>query len=141
MQSLDESVRQAVLKWLSFADEDLQYARHGLTITDNPPNRLIAYHAQQCVEKNLKAYLIFRKYDFPYSHDISTLLEICARFSMWAEQIRDSEELTPYAITHRYPGEDDDVTLEEAKRAIQIADRVRQIVRQGLRDEGMDIAI
>ncbi|MBI5473150.1 MAG: HEPN domain-containing protein [Ignavibacteriae bacterium] len=137
----EDPILNKVKKWLAFADEDLQYARHGLAIQNNPPYRLIAYHAQQCVEKHLKAYLVFHKCDFPYSHNISNLLDICSRFATWTEQIRDAEELTPFAITTRYPGEDDDVSLEEASKAIQIAERVRQVVKQGLTDEGLGKAV
>jgi HEPN domain-containing protein len=57
-------------KWLAYAEEDLRLAKHGLTMSSSCPYRLIAYHAQQCAEKYLKAYLVFKRVDFPYTHNI-----------------------------------------------------------------------
>ena len=35
------------------------------------------FHAQQAAEKLLKAYLIWREVDFPFTHNLSTLLLRC----------------------------------------------------------------
>jgi HEPN domain-containing protein len=53
----------------------------------------------------------------------------------WTEQLRDAEELTPYVITARYPGEDEEVTEDEARRAFDVAVRVQEVVRRALADE------
>jgi hypothetical protein len=45
---------------ISYAEEDLRFAEHGLTISSSCPYRLIAYHAQQCAEKCLKGYWMLR---------------------------------------------------------------------------------
>ena len=72
---LEELARQAH-QWVVYADEDLVLARHGLTLGDEAPLRLIAYHAQQCAEKYPKAYLVWKGIDFPYTHNIARLLEL-----------------------------------------------------------------
>jgi HEPN domain-containing protein len=136
MSDARTDIEKEVQEWLDFAAEDLRYAQHGLTLTNEEPTRLIAYHAQQCVEKNLKAYLIFRKYKFDYSHSIAYLLDCCARFSLWADSLRDAEELTPYAVTARYPGIATPLNLDDARRAIQLAGRVASTVHEALADEG-----
>jgi len=59
-----------------------QWARHALTLTSGCPHRLIAYHAQQCAEKYLKAYLVSAGVDFPYTHNISRLLELCEQHAV-----------------------------------------------------------
>jgi len=46
------------LQWLAHAGEDLTMARHTLKLKSSCPYRLIAYHAQQCAEKSLKAFLV-----------------------------------------------------------------------------------
>lgn len=138
MSAPESDVRHKVQQWLTYADEDLWLARHGLTITiAPPPYRLIAYHAQQCAEKYLKAYLVLRRVDFPYTHNIAHLLDLCSAQAPWAESLRDAEELTPFAITARYPGEDEEVTHAEAIRSLDLADRVRTTVRQAVREVGM----
>jgi HEPN domain-containing protein len=50
----------------------------------------------------------------------------------------EAEELTPYAITTRYPGEDEQVTKQEALRAIDISEKVRKIIRKVLRKDGLN---
>jgi len=123
-------------QWMIYGDEDLRLARHALTLLSGCPYRLIAYHAQQCAEKYLKAYLVYHRIDFPYTHNISRLLELCEENSSWPSKIREAEELTPFAITARYPGEDEKVTKKEALRAVGIAAKIRQTVRSTLRKEG-----
>jgi HEPN domain-containing protein len=139
MKLPDPPILEKVKQWLAYADEDLRLARYGFSMPERPPYRLIAYHAQQCAEKHLKAYLVFHAVDFPFSHNLRRLLELCATQANWAEQLRDADELTPYAITARYPGEDEEVSEVEARRAVEIALRVRQTVRQSLHREGFDV--
>jgi len=102
--SAPDAVLRKVYQWLAYADEDLRLAQHSLTITiASPPYRLIAYHAQQCAEKCLKAHLVLQHVDFPYTHNLAHLLDLCAPHVPWTESLRDAEELTPFAITARYP--------------------------------------
>ena len=135
MKPTDAEVAQKVRQWLDFAEEDLRLARHGFSVPGSPPYRLIAYHAQQCAEKYLKAYLVLHGIDFPFTHNIARLLELVPQEASWTEQLRDAEELTPYVITARYPGEDEEVTEDEARRAFDVAVRVQEVVRRALADE------
>ena len=128
-----ELVRKA-RKWVSYAEEDLRLAKHGLTISSSCPYRLIAYHAQQCAEKYLKAYLVYKQVDFPYTHNIRSLLQLCT--GDWVAEISDADELTPYAVTTRYPGVDDRVTRKDASNALELSEEVRKVVRRVFREEG-----
>jgi HEPN domain-containing protein len=134
----DPEILRKVSHWLEFAEEDLRLARHGLTLTSGVPYRLIAFHAQQCAEKYLKAYLVYHGIDFPYTHNIARLLELCAQKGDWVIEVSEAEELTPFAITARYPGEDEKVTEKESVHAIEVAEKVRNIVRKALHRDGMD---
>jgi HEPN domain-containing protein len=139
MKLPDVEILQKVRQWLEFGDEDLRLARHGLTLKTSVPYRLIAFHGQQCVEKMLKAFLVFHEIDFPYTHNISHLLELCAKHADWASAVSEAEELTPFAITARYPGEDEKVSRKECLRAVEIAAKVREIVRKDLSQKGLDL--
>jgi HEPN domain-containing protein len=136
MNPPNTEIFRKVKQWMIYGDEDLRLARHALTLLSGCPYRLIAYHAQQCTEKYLKAYLVYHCIDFPYTHNISRLLELCEENSRWPGKIYEAEELTPFAITARYPGEDEKVTKKEALRAMDIAAKVRQTVRKTLKKEG-----
>ncbi len=136
MSSRDPDVLSWVFKWLRYGDDDLRLARHGLKL-QHSPHHLIAYHAQQCAEKHLKAYLVLRGVDFPFTHNIARLLELCSEQVSWADSLREAEVLTPFAVTTRYPSGIEEVTKGEARRAIRIAEQVRQVVRQALMQEGL----
>jgi HEPN domain-containing protein len=138
MKLPDAPIIEKARQWLAYAEEDLRAARHGFSMPETPPCRVIAFHAQQCAEKYLKAYLVFQGVDFPFTHSLRRLLDLCAPVAAWAEQLRDAEELSPYAITARYPGEDLIVSGAEARRAVEIAERVREVVRAALREEGFE---
>lgn len=137
--SPDETLR-AVEEWFARADEDLNLAVYAFGMPEQRrPYRLIAYHAQQCAEKCLKAFLVYHNVEFPYTHNIGRLLTLCERLAPWAQGVSDAKELTAYGITARYPGEDFLVTEEEARRLVGLAERVRTTVRSALRESGMGL--
>ena len=119
-----EEIIAKVREWAMHADDDLRVAQHTLSMQENCPYRLVAYHAQQCAEKYFKAFLVFHRIDFPFTHNIARLLELCSEHADWAGSLTDAEELTPFALTARYPGDDEPVTDQEARRAIEIAGNV-----------------
>jgi HEPN domain-containing protein len=139
MPNPDPEIIKKVLQWLVFADEDLELASNALNNNDNGPYRLIAYHCQQCAEKYLKAYLVYHNVDFPYTHSIRRLLQLCARYATWPQSLENAKELTPYAITTRYPGEYEEVTEEEANRSISLAQQVRDCIRTELKKLGLNL--
>lgn len=138
MDKPDSYLLEKAGQWAAHADEDLRWAEHGFELSGGQACKLIAYHAQQCVEKYLKAYLVLKGVDFPYTHNIAHLLELCAASAHWTDQLRDAEELTPFAISARYPADEDDVTESDARQSVSIARRVQDIVRQALHEEGIE---
>jgi HEPN domain-containing protein len=134
----DQDHIENVILWMSYADEDLGLANYAMKMPGSRPYRLIAYHAQQCAEKYLKAYLVYHDIDFPYTHDIKKLLNLCGS-NIWIEKIKEAEELTPYAISARYPGMDEPVTEDEAHHAVDLASKVKKTIGKVLADDGMTI--
>ena len=117
---------------LDYAEDDLKFARHGLTLGEKAPFRLVAYHAQQCAEKALKAFLVYHREDFPFTHNISILLELCEKSADWPTRLQEAEMLTSYAISVRYPGIDESVTFQQARAAILLAQKVKEKVNASL---------
>lgn len=61
------------------------------------------FHAQQAVEKCLKAYLAHRDVEFPYTHNLAKLIEICAGLDPAFRSLLPAvAPLTPYAVEMRY---------------------------------------
>lgn len=72
MERSPEEMLRAVGEWRTRADEDLNLAIYAFGMPEQRrPYRLIAYHAQQCAEKCLKAFLVYHNVEFPYTHTTS----------------------------------------------------------------------
>ena len=71
-----EEILSVVREWLEKADNDLKNAAYTLTLGAEGPTDTICFHSQQCVEKCLKAFLVFIEIDFPKIHDIEELINL-----------------------------------------------------------------
>ena len=133
-----QRIHKVVKQWLEHAEDDLRLAKHAFKLSSSRPYKLIAFHAQQCAEKYLKAFLALKKVDFPYTHNISLLLEMSSKNAEWVKALREAETLTDYAVTARYPGTEK-VTKEDAEIAVKIANKVRSVVKKALKQEGLKL--
>ncbi len=68
-----DPVITVIREWLLKADNDLLTATHTLTLGVKCPTDTVCFHAQQCVEKHIKALLVFRATSFPKKHNIAVL--------------------------------------------------------------------
>jgi len=119
------------LAWVQRAEEDWLLARSALR-RKVPLIYGTTFHAQQCVEKYLKALLLSWRQAFPRTHDLIALHDLCMRNSISVPVDQDKlERLAAYAVQVRYPGEEP--TLDEAREAVQIAQEVRRWARAALR--------
>jgi len=122
-----------IKNWLMKADNDLKVANNEINM-DEPVTDVICFHAQQCVEKYLKAYLVFNDIEFRKTHNIAELIELCKeKDPEFSELYRlRIQELTAYATELRYPEYFYIPSLEEAKEAINMAERVKDFVLKKL---------
>jgi len=119
-------------QWVEKAEHDLTTAQHTLQLKANCPFDTICFHAQQCVEKYLKALLSFHKIDFPKTHDVAELLALLPMDSRLGLRPEELAELNPYAVEGRYPGEADTEDRADAQSTIDLALKVRSAVRNAL---------
>jgi len=107
---------------LALAREDLVSAEaldRDERVSDSP----VGFHAQQAVEKALKAVLASRGLEFPFTHDLGLLMQLCedAGFELPAD-LTEADRLTPYAAAIRYGmGNPEAVTAESALRWAALA--------------------
>ncbi|HET7418138.1 MAG TPA: HEPN domain-containing protein [Solirubrobacterales bacterium] len=87
---------------LSLAREDLA-AAEALDRAERVSDAPVGFHAQQAVEKALKAVIASRDQDFPFTHDIGLLMQLCqdAALELPAD-LAEADRLTPYAAAIRY---------------------------------------
>lgn len=121
-----------IREWLAKADNDLKTAVHTLTLGKDCPTDTVCFHAQQCVEKYIKALLVFRATTFPKTHDIHMLRALLPPKLRPKLDKKVQERLTHYATDLRYPESAPEVPLTEARQAVAIARRVRKEVRKHL---------
>jgi HEPN domain-containing protein len=100
---------------LAIAREDLASAEaldKDERVSDSP----VGFHAQQAVEKALKAAIANRDLEFPFTHDLGALMQLCedAGLELPANLI-EADRLTPYAAALRYGlGDPEAVPAESA---------------------------
>jgi HEPN domain-containing protein len=121
---------RVIRQWVVKAENDLKNATHTLKLGADCPTDTVCFHAQQCVEKYLKALLVFEGKDVSRTHHISELMRLLPATIRPDLSPQEQELLTDYAVSTRYPGDYEAIPLAEAKRAVQIARRVRKLVRE-----------
>lgn len=116
-----------VNEWILKAEEDYKAA---LALNRQRKFKLpnsICFHCQQCIEKYLKAYLVYNETEPSRTHDLRKLNDIASSFDPSLNNIYDHlEQLNPYSVEFRYPGES--ATLKEAKQALVTMKKVRAIL-------------
>jgi HEPN domain-containing protein len=118
-----QAVSEMVTEWMRHAWQDMAVVR--LVEKDEIAPEIITFHAQQAVEKALKALLIQRQIDFPRTHVIGVLISLCKESGYKIdENLEEAATLSRYAVASRYPGETDPITRQEAKIAAELANQV-----------------
>lgn len=106
-------------KWVQKAEHDLQTAALALPLGEEGPTDTICFHAQQCVEKYLKALLFIRGIPFPKTHDLHTLMTLVPVDVRLTLDRTTQERMTEYATVRRCPDELADPTFAQARKAVR----------------------
>ena len=114
-------------EWIGKAEKDYLVAKRELK-AEPLIGEAICFHAQQCIEKYMKAILQENEIEFEKIHDLDVLLRQCINFIAGLENFRDElVKLSTYAVDVRYPGFD--VSGEEAEECAEIMEKVRKVIR------------
>ena len=90
-------------EWLEFAKEDL-----GISVIALGNNyfRSAIYDAQQCAEKSLKGYLVYKNVALQKTHNLRILLQLCINLDASFSAITfEALEINGLDVKFRYPGE------------------------------------
>jgi HEPN domain-containing protein len=132
-----EKVITVVGEWVEKAENDLKNAAHTLKMGTDCPTDTVCFHAQQVVEKYLKALLVLRGVSFPKIHNIEELVALLPARDRPELSEAEQDRLTDYATVTRYPGDEEPISLTEARRAVRLARRVRTAVQRLLPKESL----
>src|SRR5690349_14927675 len=107
---------------LALASEDLA-AAEALDRAERVSDAPVGFHAQQAVEKALKAAIASRDQEFPFTHDLGLLMQLCQDTGLvLPADLTDADRLTPYAAAVRYGlGDPGAVATQDALRWAALA--------------------
>jgi HEPN domain-containing protein len=125
-------VKRVVKQWVEKADHDLLMAEHAMNLGEDCPYDMVCFHAQQCAEKYTKAMLTCLGIDFPKSHDLTELFAAIPDTCNVDISPHVFEELNPYAVETRYPGNWDPIDSVDAEQAIKLAKEIRDKIKPKL---------
>ncbi|OGP59307.1 MAG: hypothetical protein A2V67_15725 [Deltaproteobacteria bacterium RBG_13_61_14] len=128
MKPPEQVKREFTRQWIQKAENDLNAAAALLNAREPFPD-IAAFHAQQTAEKFLKAFLVWHQVEYPKTHDIGELLNLVAKVDKpLADSLREATVLTDYSVDVRYPGDLSELTLENARKAVKSARKVRETI-------------
>ena len=114
-----------VKEWIDKAERDLATAGRELAAFEQANYDAVCFHAQQCIEKLMKALLIHLDVMPTKTHDLAfldqLLTPVCPGWSWSSDDLR---FLSRAAVAFRYPGES--AERDDAAQAVDIATRMRE---------------
>ena len=121
--------------WLYKAEEDLHSAR--LLKSEEICQLCAAFHCQQCIEKALKAYILYQTNILHDGHNLTWLCKQAVKLDReFTEWLDESADLNRYYIETRYPT---DIPVEihetEVKRAYRMARTMYDFILDQLGEE------
>ncbi len=118
-------------EWVEKAEGDFATALRELRARKAPNYDAACFHAQQCAEKYLKAWLQEQNTPFGRTHNLPALLDLIVPAEPSWELLRPTlRALSVYAVDYRYPGHSANKIL--AREAVELCREVRQWVRRDL---------
>ena len=115
-------MKPLTLEWIQKAEGDFASAQRELRARKFPNYDAACFHAQQCIEKYLKACLQEADIPFGKSHDLALLLDLALPIEpLWDTLRPQLRILNAFAIEFRYPGQSADKVT--ARQAVNICKR------------------
>lgn len=125
---MDEVTLEVVRQWLYKADNDLKNIANNLASTDIPTDT-VCFHAQQAIEKLMKAVLVANGCEVYKTHDLVRLLydvgDLVPELAVYEDQL---EEISEYGVGTRYPDGFCDPSIEETLHAYAVARHIKTII-------------
>ncbi|MEO8210143.1 MAG: HEPN domain-containing protein [bacterium] len=134
-------ITELVKNWLIKANNDILISINELEL---PENKIVTdgvcFHCQQAVEKFFKAYLISKEIEFPKTHNLELLQQLCTLQFPDFKKIELSN-LSDFAVDVRYGSEFYLPSIQEAKESFELASNVKKFVLNILNVKEEDLKI
>ena len=120
-------MNEVVKEWVDKVESDFLTASREFA-ADKPNYDAVCFHAQQCVEKYMKALLIIKGRFAPKTHDLAELAKLVEQaVEQWGWPVEELRLLTRAAVIYRYPGES--AEREETSAALEICRALRENIK------------
>jgi len=120
-----------VNEWIVKAEADYHSAWRDYRARKFPNYDGAGFHAQQCVEKYLKGFLLSCGQVSAWGHDLLAIADKCLPLLPELELEKSLlAVLTKFAVKFRYPGES--ASKADAKNAIKAMEQLRVLLRRKL---------
>lgn len=114
-----KSDKDHALQMLEMAKKDHQALTHMLD-AENFSEEIFGFHAQQSIEKALKAWIASRGLEYPKSHDVSALVMILEDHGADLSEFPDLEDYTIFAVQYRYEAYDESEEPVDRREVIRV---------------------
>lgn len=125
-------MNELVREWIDKAEADFRTTERESVVTDGPNWDAVCFHAQQTIEKYLKALLQERGIPFTKIHDLFILAKpLFPVYPEWETHRNSLQRLSLFAVEFRYPGET--ASEQDAKDTLVIMREWRARLREALK--------
>ncbi|HOW39492.1 MAG TPA: HEPN domain-containing protein [Bacteroidales bacterium] len=129
---MNNEANEYLKNWIFRAKEDIAVIDNLYKTDPNIYASTICFHAQQAVEKFLKAFLVYHNIDFPRTHDVDFLLLECKKIDSTDFDV-DLGSLSDFGVNIRYP---DDFYIPDKEETVQyrdVAHTIQEIVEKKIK--------
>ena len=118
-------MNETVREWLNKAETDYRVAERELAVEHESDYGPVCFHAQQCIEKLIKALLISHEVIPPRTHHLPALSRLLESVEpTWSCEDAELTDLTDAAVDDRYPGAV--ASRDDAQQMFGICTRLRE---------------
>jgi HEPN domain-containing protein len=97
------------------------------------PEQIFGFHAQQAIEKALKAWISFLRQPYPKTHDLSVLVGALREAGVELSSFPRLEDYTVFAVQYRYESYDTNDELLDRHGVVQEVSGLLSTVQKAIR--------
>jgi HEPN domain-containing protein len=125
-------VVEVLRQWVRKAEHDVEAASRIMAIEEGCPFDTVCFHCQQAAEKYLKCLLTYLGIQAPRTHDLQALAALIPLEQRFPVPVEDLGRTEPLCRRFRYADDWREPQLNDAKRALALALKVRAAVRESM---------
>ncbi len=131
-------MKKITKEWLTAALDDLMVIEK--IVDEAHLTHIVAFHAQQAIEKSIKAVMEERDIDVPKIHNLLTLFSKIEGYTSYSADLDFLKTLDALYVDARYPGDfgllpNGKPGLEEAKEFFHIARELHEAIKTELNEK------